>query len=39
MKRELKAAGLNKKQVEYALVLMRMGRTLVQAIEEAKELE
>ena len=36
-KKILKEAGLNEKQVSYALVLLRMGRTVAQAIEEAKE--
>jgi len=37
MKKTLKEAGLNKEQIEYAIVLMRMGRTLEQAIEEARK--
>lgn len=33
----LKAAGLTPTQIDYAKVLLRMGRTLEQAIEEASK--
>jgi hypothetical protein len=35
----LKQAGLTKAQISYAKVLLRMGRTIEQAIEEAKEVK
>jgi hypothetical protein len=35
----LKEAGLTKAQISYAKVLLRMGRTIAQAIEEAKEVK
>ncbi len=37
--KKFKEAGLDKEQISYAKVLRRMGRTVEQAIEEAKSYE
>ena len=36
MRRLMKSEGLNREKQDYAFVLMRMGRKLWEAIEEAK---